>query len=111
MVSCGQAELGPSIQVGFPGGDGRLHGLVFRGGDQQVPRERQPLTMGENHAKREGCEKGCLNRSSSHIEEAEQEGISGRKEWPLHVKDDRSSTYLMDLAIWRPPGSRSRAVL
>lgn len=104
----GRLSLGPASKWGFPGGDGRLHGLVFRGGDQQVPRERYPLTMGENQAK---CEKGCLNRSSSHTEEAEQEGISGRKEWPLNVKGDRSSTYLMDLAIWRPPGSRSGAVL
>lgn len=35
-VSCGQAELGQSIQVGSPGGDGQLHGLLFRGGDRAM---------------------------------------------------------------------------
>lgn len=33
VVSCGQAELGQSSQAGPPGGDGQLHGLLFRGGD------------------------------------------------------------------------------
>lgn len=109
-----EAALGPSIQVGSPGGDGQLHGLVFRGGDQQVPRERYSATMVmvENQAKREGCGKGWSDsRSTSHTEEAEQEGISGGKEWPLNVKCDRGSTCLKGLAIGRPPGSLSGAVL
>lgn len=52
-----------------------------------------------------------MEDSRSHIEEAEREGISRGREWPLNVKYDRGSMCPIDLAMWRPPVPLSGTVL
>lgn len=80
--------------------------------------QRYPATLGENQAEREGgvkvweaaVQRGGLRSGGrqgqhSHIKEAEKEGISGGREWPLNVKCDRGSICPMDLAMWSPLGN------